>query len=467
MQVNLDSIFKNAKEITSEISQGSSVRSHVLRFLLIIFACGGIYGATMGLSHSWQQALSSAVKVPLLYLLTLLICIPTLHFIGLFLGSRITFLQSASVLLLGMAVNSALLLGFATISIFFFATGSSYRFLLLMHVAVFMIAGFAGLISIRRSFRQLSAQSEMPGIGRVNLLQVWMLLYMFVGTQMAYVLGPFVGKEPEFYMLHHARGNFYSYVWTTISERYGDRIEPEKARDLVSEPAALAIHALKYRDFARLSRFADEERGLKFILESVPRSSYDANLDPQFTPAKLADAAQKNESIPVYTNYNYELNRTETRSISFSELQQHFYSADFAAVVEQARFNEFSKGRENKDKLYAAYPGCIFVEYVVSGEKGTWKALRLVFSSPPGVERTGENWKLVAVIHDQARQEDQAFCKRPFGSGMGRPRARAVSIHSAITTRAFVTASWYVLPSAIHPGSSGTSTMNALSSLLQ
>lgn len=404
MQINLDSIFKNAKEITSEISEGLSPRSQILRFLLIIFACGGIYGATMGMSHSWQQAMSSAVKVPLLYLLTLLICIPTLHFIGLFLGSRITFLQSASVLLLGMAVNSALLLGFATISLFFFVTGSSYRFLLLMHVAIFMISGLAGLVSVRRSFRQLSAHSEVPAFGRFSLLQVWMLLYMFVGTQMAYVLGPFVGKEPEFYVLHHARGNFYSYVWTTLSERYGDRLDPEKARDLVSEPAALAVNALKYRDFARLSRFVDGERGLKFIMESVPRSPYDAELDPQFTSAALADAAQKSAPIATHTSYNYELSKTETRTISFAQLQEHFYSADFASTIEQARFNEFSRGRENKDRLYAAYPGCIFVEYVVNRDKGSWKALRLVFSSQPGAERPGENWKLVAVIHDQSKQ---------------------------------------------------------------
>jgi len=227
---------------------------------------------------------------------------------------------------------------------------------------------------------------------------------MFVGTQMAYVLGPFVGKEPEFYVLHHARGNFYSYVWTTLSERYGDRLDPEKARDLVSEPAALAVNALKYRDFARLSRFVDGERGLKFIMESVPRSPYDAELDPHFTSAALAEAAQKDAPIATHTSYNYELSRTETRTISFSQLQQHFYSADFASTIEQARFNEFSRGRENKDRLYAAYPGCIFVEYVVNADKGSWKALRLVFSSQPGADRSGENWKLVAVIHDQSKQ---------------------------------------------------------------
>jgi hypothetical protein len=362
----------------------------------------------MGISHSWQQALSSALKVPLLYLLTLIICIPTLHFIGLFLGSRITFVQSASVLLFGMAVNSALLLGFSTISVFFFATGSSYRFLLLMHVGIFMIAGAAGLISVRRSFHQLSREQELPVLGRFNLLQVWMLLYMFVGTQMAYVLGPFVGKEPEFYAFHHVRGNFYSYVWNTLSERYSDRLDPEKARDQVSEPAALALHALKYRDYARLARFAHPERGIEFILNSTPRSAYDAHQDPRFTPAALAEHSRNNTPIPVYTSYNYQTNLQETRTITFQELHEKIYDADYTASIDDARFNEFSRGRENKERLYAAYPGCVFVEYAVSTERGAWRALRLVFA-PYGQERaergtSADQWKLVAVIHDAARE---------------------------------------------------------------
>ena len=399
-RINLDSIFKNAGEITTEIAASQAAPRRILRFLLIILICGSIYGATMGIAHSWQQALSSAFKVPLLYLLTLLICIPTLHFIGLFLGSRITFTQSVSVLLLGISANAALLLGFATISLFFFITGSSYRFLLLMHVVVFMISGAAGLISIRRSFRQLSAEAGLPAPGRFNLLQVWMVLYMFVGTQMAFVLGPFVGKEPEFYWFHHARGNFYSYVLHTIYERYSDRIEPDKAKDLVSEPAALALNALKHRDYARLSRFVHPTRGVQFVLSSLPRGAYSSDLDPQFTSESLAETARTDATVPIYTNYKYETNETETRSLRFLELHQRMYDADFIASVDNAHFNEFTRGRQNKDRLYAAYPGTIFVEYVDSNAEN-WKALRLVFAPVNGTG-AGEDWRLVAVIHDQS-----------------------------------------------------------------
>ena len=61
----------------------------------------------------------------------------------------------------------------------------------------------------------------------------------------------------------------------------------------------------------------------------------------------------------------------------------------------------------------------------------------------------------------------QANTSRPLGSGMGRPSSRAVSNHSAITVSALARASCRVTPSAAQPANSGTSAMNASSSLLQ
>jgi hypothetical protein len=157
-----------------------------------------------------------------------------------------------------------------------------------------------------------------------------------------------------------------------------------------------------------LARFAHPERGIEFILNSTPRSAYDAHQDPRFTPAALAEHSRNNTPIPVYTSYNYQTNLQETRTITFQELHEKIYDADYTASIDDARFNEFSRGRENKERLYAAYPGCVFVEYAVSTERGAWRALRLVFA-PYGQERaergtSADQWKLVAVIHDAARE---------------------------------------------------------------
>jgi len=45
-----------------------------------------LYGAVLGASHGWQQILSSMVKLPLLFLATLAICLPTLYLFNLVFG---------------------------------------------------------------------------------------------------------------------------------------------------------------------------------------------------------------------------------------------------------------------------------------------------------------------------------------------------------------------------------------------
>jgi hypothetical protein len=42
-----------------------------------------IYGIVTGLSHSWLQALSSAIKMPMLFLLTLILTLLALYFFAL------------------------------------------------------------------------------------------------------------------------------------------------------------------------------------------------------------------------------------------------------------------------------------------------------------------------------------------------------------------------------------------------
>ena len=74
----------------------------------------------------------------------------------------------------------------------------------------------------------------------------------------------------------------------------------------------------------------------------------------------------------------------------------------------------------------------------------------------------------LAVTLPRFRGADQAKTKRrPFGLGIGSPNSLAVSIQSRIASCALPSATSWVAPCAIHPGSSGTSATNAPSSSLQ
>lgn len=219
MQMTMESVFKEPETLCEETVQAVEPRRKLLALSLYAVCGSALYGVTMGLNHSPLQALVSAIKVPTLFLVTLVICLPTLHFIGLLFGSTIRFGQSLIILLAGVSLTSILLGAFAPISLLFLASGSDYPFLLLMHVAIFAFCGAAGLYSVNRNFvtiqRQVSG-SVAPPSGHV--LKAWMLLYMFVGTQTAYLLSPFISRGPGFVLFHTEGGNFYTYLWSVLRE---------------------------------------------------------------------------------------------------------------------------------------------------------------------------------------------------------------------------------------------------------
>jgi hypothetical protein len=219
MNLTVESVFKDAARLCQETGQDVGVRRKLSALALYAFCGSALYGLTMGLYHSPAQAVVSAVKVPALFLVTLAICLPTLHFVGLLFGSTIKLAHSLVVLLAGVALTSILLGAFAPISLFFLVSGSTYPFMLLMHVAIFGFCGAAGLFSIHRNFHTLRRQSDAPqALISDQVLKAWMLLYMFVGTQTAYVLSPFINRGPGLKFLNDQGGNFYSYLWAVIQE---------------------------------------------------------------------------------------------------------------------------------------------------------------------------------------------------------------------------------------------------------
>ncbi len=219
MNITPETVFRRSEELHAEVFENSDLTGKIIGLSLWSALCAGLYGFTMGIHHSPAQSVSSLIKVPLLFAATLLISIAPLHFIGLFLGSRLSFAQTLTLLLWGTAVMSVLLAGFAPVSLFFLLSGSGYAFMLLLHVSIFAFCGLAGLATVHRNMRRLDREPA-GGANQRYLLLLWMFLYMFVGTQMAYTLSPFLGKESEFVIIGGADGNFYSHVLESIGELF-------------------------------------------------------------------------------------------------------------------------------------------------------------------------------------------------------------------------------------------------------
>jgi hypothetical protein len=198
--------------------------------LVISIVMAALYGAVMGATNLLQGApmpmqykllliLVTAIKVPVLFLLTLLIVLPPLYVSNTFLSAQLSFRQMLTLLLGSTAIAVTVLASMATVALFFALTSTSYHFLKLLHVAFFAYAGITAIIFLRRTMDEVTVGRTRTSGGMFIL---WLLLYMFVGTQLAWVLRPFVGSPKEPFQVFRPRsGNFYQSVLHSMS-RVGD-----------------------------------------------------------------------------------------------------------------------------------------------------------------------------------------------------------------------------------------------------
>jgi len=175
-----------------------------------------LYGMVMGLSNSFLQALVSALKLPALFLATLVICLPTLYFFDLLYGSQLTFKQTAALMMSAISVTAALTLAFTSITLFLWMTvGNQYTILILINIGVLAISSWWGLVFLRQGMKQV--QGGVPRVPERRILTIWLLIYAFVGTQMAWSLRPFFGVPGEpFVLVRGGGGTFVESVVTAL-----------------------------------------------------------------------------------------------------------------------------------------------------------------------------------------------------------------------------------------------------------
>lgn len=217
-------LLRDRKAFLEEIREGIKLETKNAALLLCSSLFFAIYGAIIGSSHSWMQALSSSIKLPALYLITLIICFPTLYFFNILFGSRKTFGQHFAMLLTSVSVISVLLFSFAPITLFFLISTQSYQFYKLLNVVVFAITGFIGIKFLYQGMTLLSKEDEEGRSTRMSILRFWLILYAFVGTQLAWTLRPFFGSPGSpFELFREMQGNFYLDILRAFGEIFGVR----------------------------------------------------------------------------------------------------------------------------------------------------------------------------------------------------------------------------------------------------
>src|SRR2546428_2119519 len=209
----LTEILSDRDRFYSQVAEGEGLRSKLVHALWTLVGLCALYGAATGAYASPAQAVSAALKLPLLFLGTLAICFPGFFVIQVLVGSRLRLLQVLTLVLGALSLSAILLAAAVPITVFFLSTGANYYFLTLLHVVIVLGAGLVGMVALHDG---LASACEKRGVypkKAMTIMKVWAVLFAFAGIQMAWNLQPFVGDRGQpFELSRHNEGTFYTAI---------------------------------------------------------------------------------------------------------------------------------------------------------------------------------------------------------------------------------------------------------------
>jgi hypothetical protein len=241
----LDRILRGELTRVSSLERGG-IEIAPGRLSVIIIILGMIYGVCMGTYALFRpkephamQILASMVKVPLLFYLTLLVTLPSLYVFNALVGSRLTLATIVRLLVASLGVIVAVLASLGPIVAFFSVSTTSYPFMVVFNVLIFGVSGTLGLSFLLQTLHRLSisaaprARVPEPAPGPSaepvspldpvrdqalnehvkTVFRLWVVVFAVVGSQMSWVLRPFVGNPAVKFMWFRGReSNFFEGV---------------------------------------------------------------------------------------------------------------------------------------------------------------------------------------------------------------------------------------------------------------
>ena len=238
---DIDSLLRGGFTGNEELAEGR-LRVPASKLAVLGLLMGAVYGVFMGLygvlrpEHaSVAQLLATMVKVPLLFLLTLVVTFPSLYVFSALAGSRLRFPDTLKLLLAAVAVNLALLASLGPVTGFFTLSTTSYAFMVVLNVLIFALAGLVAVAFLLRMLNvvfapaprerppepaetktstepgQLRAQrASPPARPHLRIFVVWSMIYGVIGAQMGWILRPFIGTpEQPFTLFRQRESNFF------------------------------------------------------------------------------------------------------------------------------------------------------------------------------------------------------------------------------------------------------------------
>jgi hypothetical protein len=248
----LDELLRGDKTREMLLTRGTCplrVRHCVMSAVFLGISYGffmGLYAVLTRQPPCWPQMLSTAIKVPLLFLLTLVVTFPSLYVFSALLGTPLHLLDTLRVLVGAIAVTLCVLAAFGPITGFFTVNTTSYAFVKLLNVGFFvkvlgaldrgLQSGEPPEVTLQAETAPFPAEAASPSPtedrqrtpakparqprSRVSkVLAIWILLYALVGAQMGWILRPFIGAPDMTFQWFRAReANVFIDIVRTIGD---------------------------------------------------------------------------------------------------------------------------------------------------------------------------------------------------------------------------------------------------------
>lgn len=196
--------------------------------LATIFLGVGLYGASIGIWQGPKLATYTAIKLPLIILITLTVNGMINGMLAVLLGSRLSFTQTAFAILTAFTVFALIVGSLSPVTMAMALDLPSpeslnaeviHRRLLLTHTSIIALAG---LVSTGRLFQLLTRFAETVAAARCCFAAL-IFGNLFVGAQISYLLRPIFGQpglKIEFLRPDPFRGNFYESVWWALTHSF-------------------------------------------------------------------------------------------------------------------------------------------------------------------------------------------------------------------------------------------------------
>ncbi|MEM9074872.1 MAG: hypothetical protein AAGE52_40620 [Myxococcota bacterium] len=227
--MTLRPIVRISDELAAQIRQSENLGAIAMRAAVTIVLGAGLYGAVFGSWRGSAQAAYVALKLPLLLFAVAACAASANAILATLLGSRMSFRQSATCILLSLAVTAAILGALSPISLFLvhhapppdpaalglapedpLAAGSIRiaQAILLWHVVVVAGAGLAGVVRLGTLLRSLVGRELVAR----RIFWSWLVIEGLSGAELSWLFRPFLGKPhlPQSLWRQEAlHGNFF------------------------------------------------------------------------------------------------------------------------------------------------------------------------------------------------------------------------------------------------------------------